>query len=198
MPTEIREPKQKRSIETKKKIVQAAYKLFSEVGYYATNTAEIAKAAGVSTGIVYGYFKDKRDILLDVSEIYIAKVYEPLLKILDTLSDADATTLVSQVLNGAIQAHKKNKKMHESLHALTHTDEAVNAKFIALEDDITHQFYTKLVAIGYREDGLIEKVHLSMNVVQSFCHEYVYDKHAYIDYEKMRAYVQNVLVDLLQ
>ena len=66
MPEIIRKPVQKRSIETKKKIVDAAYALFSEVGYFNTNTAEIAKRAGVSTGIVYGYFKEKRDIMREV------------------------------------------------------------------------------------------------------------------------------------
>ena len=64
--SEVRTPRQERSIAKKKKIIEAGYELFSKVGYYATNTAEIAKHAGVSTGIVYGYFKDKRDILLDV------------------------------------------------------------------------------------------------------------------------------------
>ena len=54
---DIREPKQERSIEKKNRIVRAGFELFSKVGYYNTNTAEIAKLAGVSTGIVYGYFK---------------------------------------------------------------------------------------------------------------------------------------------
>ena len=65
----VREPRQERAIEKKNKIIKAGYELFSEVGYYGTNTAEIAKRAGVSTGIVYGYFQDKRDILLSVLEI---------------------------------------------------------------------------------------------------------------------------------
>ena len=199
MPTEIREPKQKRSIETKKKIVKAGYKLFSEVGYYATNTAEIAKEAGVSTGIVYGYFKDKRDILLDVSELYIGKVYEPILKMLDSLEvGTDLHKLISDVLDGAIKAHKTNAKMHEALHSLTYSDEAVNAKFMALENDITEQFFQKLAQAGYPTDGLQEKVHLAMNVVQSFAHEYVFDKHDYIDYEKMRADVTRILVELFK
>ena len=45
----VREPKQERSIEKKNKIIKAGYDLFSEVGYYNTNTAQIAKKAGVST-----------------------------------------------------------------------------------------------------------------------------------------------------
>ena len=48
---EIREPIQKRSIEKKEKIIQAGFELICDKGYYNTNTAEIAKSAGVSTGI---------------------------------------------------------------------------------------------------------------------------------------------------
>ena len=50
---EIREPVQKRSIEKKEKIIKAGFDLICEKGYYNTNTAEIAKKAGVCTGIVY-------------------------------------------------------------------------------------------------------------------------------------------------
>ena len=67
---EIREPIKTTSIEKKQKIIDAGLKLFSEKGYYKTNTAKIAKAAGVSTGIVYQYFNDKKDIL-----IYAVKLY---------------------------------------------------------------------------------------------------------------------------
>ena len=74
MKTTIRQPKQERAIEKKKKIIDAGYKLFSEQGYFGCTTPEIAKMAGVSTGIVYGYFNDKHDILLCVLDIYIKEV----------------------------------------------------------------------------------------------------------------------------
>ena len=41
MKNQIREPKQSRSVETKNRIITAGYQLFSEVGYYGTNTAEL-------------------------------------------------------------------------------------------------------------------------------------------------------------
>ena len=133
-----------------------------------------------------------------MSELYIGKVYEPILKLLDSLDTGNLTALISDVLDGAIKAHKTNAKMHEALHSLTYSDEAVNAKFMALENDITEQFFQKLLLIGYPADGLQEKVHLAMNVVQSFAHEYVFDKHEYIDYEKMRADVTRILVELFR
>ena len=53
----IREPRQKRAIEKKNKIIEAGFQLICQNGYYNTNTKEIALEAGVSTGIVYQYFK---------------------------------------------------------------------------------------------------------------------------------------------
>ena len=78
---EIREPIQKRSIEKKEKIIQYGFELICQKGYYNTNTAEIAKAAGVSTGIVYQYFKDKHDILLEGIKRYAKDIFFPMLSI---------------------------------------------------------------------------------------------------------------------
>lgn len=49
--------------ERRGQIVRAAVKLFSEEGYYTTTIQQIAKQAGVSTGLIYQYFRDKDDIL---------------------------------------------------------------------------------------------------------------------------------------
>ena len=138
MASNIRVPQQERSIEKKNKIIQAGYELFSEVGYYGTNTVEIAKRAGVSTGIVYGYFQDKRDILICVLEIYIDKVYEPLSEIMENAHvPVDLHTLAMQVLNKTIELHEQNAKLHNTLHSLATTDEVVNTQFISLENNIT-------------------------------------------------------------
>lgn len=193
----IREPKQDRAIEKKNKIIEAGYKLFSEVGYYGTNTAEIAKEAGVSTGIVYGYFQDKRDILISVLEIYINKVCEPLLSFFDTLSaPVNFEKTVQKVMDMMISTHKKNRKIHEALHSLSSDDEAVNSKFIELEDLITKQIAEKFEKIGVPLENPLEKIHLSMDIIQSFSHEYVFDKHDYIDYLVMRDMVCKTIVAL--
>ena len=55
--SEIRIPTQKRSIEKKDKIVEKGFELMCENGYFNTSTNDTAKYAGVSTGIIYQYFK---------------------------------------------------------------------------------------------------------------------------------------------
>lgn len=197
MGQEVREPKQERSIEKKNRIVQAGFELFSQVGYYNTNTAEIAKRAGVSTGIVYGYFKDKRDILLDVLEIYVKEAFAPVLDMVNNLTaPVNFEDTIGHVLDSAINIHKKYANIHEALHSLSHSDEAVNNKFIALEDEITLAIANKLADLGVKKENLTERIHFAMDIVQSFSHEYVYDHHTYIDYDEMRKIVQNTLVAL--
>ena len=193
----VRTPRQSRAIEKKNRIIEAGYQLFSEVGYYGTNTAEIAKRAGVSTGIVYGYFQDKRDILICVLEIYINKVFDPFLKLFDKLSlPVDFDSLIPKIINQAISTHKNNRKIHEALHSLAGSDEAVNAQFIALEDDITLKIAEKFNNLGIKMENALEKIHFAMDIIQSFSHEYVFDKHEYIDYVVMKDMVVELIKGL--
>lgn len=195
----VREPKQERSIEKKNKIIKAGYDLFSEVGYYNTNTAQIAKKAGVSTGIVYGYFKDKRDILLSVLEIYLDEIVEPIMHLLSQLTcPINYEQLVPEILSLTMRAHKEHSKIHEALHAMTPTDEAVNQKFIELEDELTLAVSNKLSLCGEKIENSREKVHLAINIIQSHSHECIYDEHCYIDYPVMRTIVEKTLIDLFK
>lgn len=190
MKNDVREPKQERSIEKKNKIIQAGYELFSEAGYYGTNTQEIAKRAGVSTGIVYGYFKDKRDILICVLNIYIERVSKSLMDIMhDLRAPLDFKKAASSVVQKTIEMHTENAKLHNALHSLSATDELVQNEFIALETRITERISCRLKELGVPEKALIEKVHIAMNLVQSFAHEYVFDNHEYINYSVMREIV---------
>ncbi len=194
----VREPKQNRSTETKNKIINASYELFAEVGYYGTNTAEIAKRAGVSTGIVYSYFKDKRDLLLEVLQIYIKDVFNPILQKFEEIKPPiDIDELISSSIDIVIEMHRSYAKIHESLHSMNHTDEAINKKFISLEDEITTTLVDKFKELKIPLSNPYEKIHLAMNIIQSFAHEYIYDNHDYINYEKMKVVVNKVIKEMI-
>ncbi len=68
MKRKTRIPIKKEALEKYNRILEAAYKLFNEKGYYNTTTADISKEADVATGSVYAYFEDKKDIYIKVIE----------------------------------------------------------------------------------------------------------------------------------
>lgn len=193
----IRQPKQQRSIDKKNRIIASGYELFAEKGYFNTNTAEIAKRAGVSTGIVYGYFHDKRDILIDVLDIYIEMVSTKLYSVFEERAkDNDLSKLVEGMLDATVEVHKSNAAIHEALHSLTASDAQVSEKFLVLENEMTKRFVGYMKELGYDASDVFERVHVSMTLVQSFSHEEVYDAHSYIDYDKMRKIVIDLIVAL--
>lgn len=62
----LRTPQQDRSRRTRQEILAAAMSCFEQRGYDETTTAAIARKAGIAVGTLYGYFRDKREILLEI------------------------------------------------------------------------------------------------------------------------------------
>ena len=66
-----RTPTQKRTIEKKQRIKDAAFELMAANGYHNTSSNEIAKKADVSLGTFYSYFKEKKELYKElVRDIY--------------------------------------------------------------------------------------------------------------------------------
>jgi AcrR family transcriptional regulator len=60
-----------------KKIILAAIESFSEKGYAATSTSEIAKKAGVAEGTIFRHYKTKKDLLVSIVAPMMAKLIGP-------------------------------------------------------------------------------------------------------------------------
>ena len=55
--------RQRRSIERRRQILEAAIEVFAEKGFHASRVSDIARKAGVAYGLVYHYFRNKEEIL---------------------------------------------------------------------------------------------------------------------------------------
>lgn len=53
----------------KENIIQAALQLFAKDGYTATSTSKVAKAAGVSEGLIFRHFENKEGLLREIIQI---------------------------------------------------------------------------------------------------------------------------------
>lgn len=199
---EIREPIQKRSIEKKEKIIQAGFELICEKGYYNTNTAEIAKVAGVSTGIVYQYFKDKHDILIEGIRLYANSIFYPMLLIANknvktNINKENISSILRDMINKFIKNHKLSKTAHEEIIAMTHSDQEVAQIFHNSEMEMANKVTTLLLENGFESENLSEKVHVAIGMIDNLCHEIVYHKHKELDYNKMIDIVVKSITNML-
>ncbi len=62
--------------QTRKSILQAAIRLFTEKGFEQTSIEELARAAGIGKGTIYGYFATKQEIFLAFCEEEIDYVFK--------------------------------------------------------------------------------------------------------------------------
>ena len=56
----------------------------------------------------------------------------------------------------------------------------------------------KIQALQAEIENAMEKIHFAMDIIQSFSHEYVFDKHEYIDYFIMKEMVINIVKSLFE
>ena len=184
---EIREPIQKRSIEKKEKIIKAGFELICEKGYYNTNTAEIAKSAGVSTGIVYQYFKDKHDILIEGIKRYASDIFYPMLNVTSNIKidKNNLDTILRNMINTFIENHKLSQIAHEEIMAMTHSDKEIAEFFQENELTMTKNISKILLDNGFDSKNIDEKVHIAIHLIDDLCHEIVYHKHKDLDYDVM-------------
>lgn len=127
MNDKIRSPKQKRSIETKKSIIDAAITLFSEKGFHSTNSKEISKRAGVATGSFYAYFKDKKSLLIEVLNKNIEHTLERVSKNLENLIKnlSDNREKIKIIIEKVFEGHDFLTDFYREIIALKYTDEDI-------------------------------------------------------------------------
>ncbi|MCA9510061.1 MAG: helix-turn-helix domain-containing protein [Myxococcota bacterium] len=82
-PARRRVPQQARSRRTRERILAAAVDCFEHHGYDDTTTAMIAARAGIGVGTLYGYFPDKRELLLTLFGLWSTELADVVLRGLD-------------------------------------------------------------------------------------------------------------------
>ena len=193
--TKTRVPTQKRSIEKREKIIKAGFDLFCEKGYYKTNTAEIAKYAGVSTGALDSYFEDKRQIFIEAFHQHIDTISSSLLQQLANLSEAlDLSTFIEKWIEIYIDLYAKSNHALVQLRLVIVDDEEVNHHFSDLEDTYFSNIATILKARGIICDNQFEKIYISCILIDALRQEKTSFSHNGLNFETLKEQVkQNIL-----
>jgi len=184
MEKKARKPTQKRALEKVDRIIDAAFKLFNEKGYYNTTTADIAIEANVATGSVYAYFEDKKDIYIQVikninmSFIYPTHDYWIENKQEQFNNSEVFKELFKVFIKLMISYHNFSKLFHDELEALTLLDKDVG-DIIKEQDSIRVakiQEIFILFSIPFKSDEDLKIfLHYCYLLIDDCCHKVVYD-----------------------
>ena len=196
----IREPIKQSSIAKKNKIIIDGFNLICNKGYHNVSCVDIAKYCGVSTGIIYQYFKDKRAIFIAGVKLYSDNIIFPLTDTFEKyeITDDNLEIIIRQIIKKSIKQNTMTKKAHQELMSMSCLDQEVLKIFSDKEIEITDKLTIILKNNGFDEVNLKEKVHLTINLIDDLCHEIVYHKHKNINYNFLLEETIRLIINILK
>lgn len=196
---EVRVPKQKRSILKYDAIVRAGYDLFCQQGYYKTNTAEIAKRAGVSVGVVYSYFQDKKDILIQLIDAYLMELEQRFSTVLDEMTAGqELESVIDRFAESLRASHRMNQAAHDEFLALALRNEEIRKKFDSFEDKILQELFRELSKRqNIAKVHLMERLRLSYGVIEHLCHDTIWSSATQEEWETAKGLSISMISTLL-
>ncbi len=177
---------QPRAIETREKLLKSALELYSEKGYHKTTVDEIAKNAGLSTGVAYRYFKNKKDLLLAAITYGFGQIKE--------IAGVEETDLFGTDLEHTLTAFEKIHieyfAFHEELEGLRHSDSDVGKLYDEFTKTAIENVYDKLPErIKERPDSL-ENLYIAIGIMENYCHTFM---HKRLSEEQLKVMRKNVI-----
>ena len=143
--------------EKEEKILKAAIIVFSEKGFSASTTSEIAKNAGVAEGTIFRYFKTKKDILrgILVQALNLASgklVLDGVDRILAEPGRKDLRSILKELIYDRLKLVDSFFPMARVIitEAMFHNEvrEAIYQNIIVRALDTFGQFHSKMVERG--------------------------------------------------
>ncbi len=202
---ETRIPKSEKAVAKRDRIIEKGFELMCEKGFYKTTTPDIAKAADVSTGIIYQYFKDKREIFMEGLKHFSNSVLFPMMDILDASSANpakidlnDIERILDRLITLTVQSHRMTQKAHEELEMMAHADEEIAEVFNSSELAMTKKIVAFLESNNIILENPIEKIHIIYGLIENYCHETVYHHHEGLNNEVMRSEIIVIIKSILQ
>ena len=193
-------PVQARSQKTRENLLKAALSMYEKKGYHKTTVDDIAAEAGVSTGIAYRYFSNKKDMLLSVIS-YGADNIQSIVE-LDNTDIHDDITDVRQYLEAILKSfeafHIRYRGIHEELEGLQHTDEDVRKLYSEITDEKMKEVTSKLSAFLNDDIHIREKAYAAIGIMEQHCHMVMNNELYDLDADVMRDITVNAVLSVLK
>lgn len=190
-------PVQRRSIERKQKILSSGFKLFCEHGYYKTNTIEIAKHASVSTGAVYSYFKDKREIYIAAFDSYLEEISGRLFEELEQSQTLPLPDFVENWVTVYLELYADSGHALAQLRMMILEDEEINRHF----SDLENEYFMKLIRLlnknGVERTDLMETIYTCCILIDALRQEQSSFSHIGLNFFIFKEQVTSTILQLL-
>ena len=184
---------QKRALETREKLLKSALKLYTEKGYHSTTVDEIAKNAGLSTGVAYRYFKNKKDMLLAAITYGFSVIKE-----LAGIEEADfLKTDLENTLTAFERIHTEYYAFHEELEGLRHSDSDVGKLYDEFTKTAIQNVYENLPEEIRKKPDSLENLYIAIGIMENYCHTYMHNRLSKSRLKVMRKNVIRIVEEVL-
>jgi len=129
-----RVPQQERSRETKRRLIVAGERVFSQKGFHNTTSKEIATEAGVAIGSFYAYFADKKALFIDVLKSHLDSISKVSL---EDIGHTNPRALLTALIEAIIVAHEISPEFHRELTVMVHSDPEIRTVMDRWEEEAT-------------------------------------------------------------
>lgn len=181
--------------ESKKRIVEAAIKIFSQHGYNGATIRMIAKEAGISVGGVYLYFKNKEELSLFLIKEKTRELEERLFPILQDISYP--INSLKEFIKTAIEFAKENREliiMHSREQGFTFGIE-IKKEFFKKEKALLKNLIEAGIRSGdFIECNLDEVAKLIIHIIRGYVFSVVIDPENLIDTDECIKIIFNGLL----
>jgi len=106
--------------ETRARLVEAAARIFNQVGYHGTDSNRIAHAAGYAAGTFYKHFADKHEVFLEAWEAWVTAEWAAVDAALAEGGAAHARA--ARIVELVLEWHRRWRGFRASMQALVATD----------------------------------------------------------------------------
>lgn len=199
MSDKVRIPKQKRSIEKKEKIIDAAYHTFMKQGYFDTSINDIAKSAHLSVGTIYSYFVDKKDIFIQALYHYGYQLIDQICEKIRQISpDKSLERILHEIINLVAESHiQLSHKFHDECMSLYYVDGDVKTYFKEIELKMAESVSSELSTIGYRFSKPAEQSFLVFSMISGLNDVIAYNDRKDLDKKKAIDEACKIIMEML-
>ena len=129
-------------------ILARAAELFASQGYTATSMNEVAAACGVSKAGLYHYYRDKRELLFQITAGHVARLEQVTGEVVETTRGQDAEVrlreLIAQFVREYANAQSEHRVLTEDVRFL---EEAERAQVVAVQRRVVAAFADAVCAV---------------------------------------------------